>query len=213
MSAHCHGTRGHFHSDCGYPIRQESVSAGVRTCNDGYQVAKLARSMVIVLGLISLCLAIYSSTTLVSLLLTGHAAVTQFFPGVVLGLYWKRVATSASVCENIGVKSLNQYGRKKREVQHAAGRRHLPYGAENLVELYVADHGFMVAIRLSSAHRNYNFLGYATSTPGTTRRTTRRVFKVRGVAFIYSPHCYSPNLRYPLDAQGALVGFSTTSCH
>ncbi len=26
-----------------------------------------------------------------SLLLTGYAGVTQFFPGVVLGLYWKRV--------------------------------------------------------------------------------------------------------------------------
>jgi solute:Na+ symporter, SSS family len=59
------------------------------------QVAKLARSMVIVLGLISLYLAIYSSTTLVSLLLTGYAGVTQFFPGVVLGLYWKRVTTAA----------------------------------------------------------------------------------------------------------------------
>ncbi len=59
------------------------------------QVAKLARSMVIVLGLISLCLAIYSSTTLVSLLLTGYAGVTQFFPGVVLGLYWERVTMSA----------------------------------------------------------------------------------------------------------------------
>jgi len=59
------------------------------------QVAKLARAMVIVLGLISLCLAIYSSTTLVALLLTGYAGVTQFFPGVVLGLYWKRVTTSA----------------------------------------------------------------------------------------------------------------------
>jgi SSS family solute:Na+ symporter len=55
------------------------------------QVAKLARVMVVVLGLISLFLAIYSSPTLVSLLLTGYAGVTQFFPGVVLGLYWKRV--------------------------------------------------------------------------------------------------------------------------
>jgi SSS family solute:Na+ symporter len=59
------------------------------------QVGKLARSMVIVLGLISLYLAIYSSTTIVSLLLTGYAGVTQFFPGVVLGLYWKRVTTAA----------------------------------------------------------------------------------------------------------------------
>ena len=29
-----------------------------------------------------------------SLLLTGYAGVTQFFPGVVLGLYWKRVTMS-----------------------------------------------------------------------------------------------------------------------
>jgi SSS family solute:Na+ symporter len=55
------------------------------------QVAKLARAMVVVLGLISLVLAIYKSATLVGLLLTGYAGVTQFFPGVVLGLYWRRV--------------------------------------------------------------------------------------------------------------------------
>ena len=55
------------------------------------QVATLARVMVVVLSLISLYFAIYSSTTLVSLLLLGYAGVTQFFPGVVLGLYWKRV--------------------------------------------------------------------------------------------------------------------------
>ena len=57
------------------------------------QVAGLARVMVVVLGAISSWLAIFSSTTLVSLLLTGYAGVTQFFPGVVLGLYWKRVRT------------------------------------------------------------------------------------------------------------------------
>jgi SSS family solute:Na+ symporter len=55
------------------------------------QVAKMARVMVVVLGVISLLFAIYSSTTLVSLLLMGYAGVSQFFPGVVLGLYWKRV--------------------------------------------------------------------------------------------------------------------------
>jgi SSS family solute:Na+ symporter len=59
------------------------------------QVANLARATVIVVGVISLALAIFSSTTLVSLLLTGYAGVTQFFPGVVLGLYWKRVTASA----------------------------------------------------------------------------------------------------------------------
>ena len=55
------------------------------------QVAKLARMMVVALSLISLYFAIYSSTTLVSLLLLGYAGVTQFFPGVVLGFFWKRV--------------------------------------------------------------------------------------------------------------------------
>jgi solute:Na+ symporter, SSS family len=59
------------------------------------QVAALARAMVVVLGAISLSLAIFSSSTLVSLLLTGYAGVTQFFPGVVLGLYSKRVTARA----------------------------------------------------------------------------------------------------------------------
>jgi SSS family solute:Na+ symporter len=59
------------------------------------QVAKLARVMVVVIGIVSLCLAIYTSTTLVSLLLIGYAGVSQFFPGVLLGLYWKRVTTAA----------------------------------------------------------------------------------------------------------------------
>ena len=55
------------------------------------QVAKLARVMVVVLSAISLYLATHSSATLVSLLLLGYAGVSQFFPGVVLGLYWNRV--------------------------------------------------------------------------------------------------------------------------
>jgi SSS family solute:Na+ symporter len=58
-------------------------------------VAVLARAMVVVVALISLYFAIYSSTTLVSLLLLGYAGVSQFFPGVVLGLYWKRVTMPA----------------------------------------------------------------------------------------------------------------------
>ena len=59
------------------------------------QVARLARAVVVVIGLISLILAVFTSSTLVSLLLTGYAGVTQFFPGVLLGLYWKRVTTTA----------------------------------------------------------------------------------------------------------------------
>jgi SSS family solute:Na+ symporter len=54
-------------------------------------VAKLARVMVVVLSAVSLYLAMHSSATIVSLLLLGYAGVSQFFPGVVLGLYWRRV--------------------------------------------------------------------------------------------------------------------------
>jgi solute:Na+ symporter, SSS family len=57
------------------------------------QVARLARAMVVVLGIVSLALAVFGSTTLVSLLLVGYAGVTQFFPGVVLGLFWHRATT------------------------------------------------------------------------------------------------------------------------
>ena len=55
------------------------------------QVARLARVVVVLLSLVSLIVAIYSSLSLVSLLLLGYAGVTQFFPGVVLALFWKRV--------------------------------------------------------------------------------------------------------------------------
>lgn len=54
-------------------------------------VATLAKVMVLVLTLGALYLAIRSSVSLVSLLLMGYAGVAQFFPGIVLGLYSKRV--------------------------------------------------------------------------------------------------------------------------
>lgn len=58
------------------------------------RIARLARAMVVVLGATSLGLAIHGASTLVSLLLTGYAMVTQCFPGVVLGIYWRRVTAT-----------------------------------------------------------------------------------------------------------------------
>jgi solute:Na+ symporter, SSS family len=55
------------------------------------QVASLARITVLAITAIALLFAVYSSVTIVSLLLLGYAGVTQFFPGVVLGLFSKRV--------------------------------------------------------------------------------------------------------------------------
>jgi SSS family solute:Na+ symporter len=58
-------------------------------------VAKLAKIMVGIVTGTALYFAIYSSQTLVNLLLLGYDGVAQFFPGVALGLYWKRVTKPA----------------------------------------------------------------------------------------------------------------------
>jgi solute:Na+ symporter, SSS family len=65
-----------------------------RGMND-HQVAQLAKLMVLVLAISALILAIYTSASLVSLLLVGYAGVAQLLPGVVLGLYSRRVTTPA----------------------------------------------------------------------------------------------------------------------
>ena len=61
------------------------------------QVARLAKIMVLVLTAGALLLALNSSLSLVSLLLLGTAGVGQLFPGVVLGLYSKRVTVPGIV--------------------------------------------------------------------------------------------------------------------
>jgi SSS family solute:Na+ symporter len=73
------------------------------------QVAKVAKIMVLVLTLGALVFAIYTSPTLVDLLLLGYAGVTQLFPGVVLGLFSKRVTTAgvfAGVATGISVAAV-----------------------------------------------------------------------------------------------------------
>jgi len=56
------------------------------------EVGRLAKISVLVITVAALSAAIYSSTTLVGLLLVGYGGVGQFFPGVVLGIYSKRVS-------------------------------------------------------------------------------------------------------------------------
>jgi len=73
------------------------------------QVALLAKIMVLVLTGGALFLAIHSSISLVSLLLLGYAGIAQLFPGVVLGLFSRRVTTpgiSAGLCVGIGIAVL-----------------------------------------------------------------------------------------------------------
>ncbi len=57
-------------------------------------VVKLARVALVVLMAVALLFALSGAHTIVALLLLGYAGVTQFFPGVVLGLYWSRAGRS-----------------------------------------------------------------------------------------------------------------------
>lgn len=54
-------------------------------------VLRLSRLLVLVIMVVALLLAFYFPQALVNLLLIGYDGVSQFFPGVVLGLFWKGV--------------------------------------------------------------------------------------------------------------------------
>lgn len=60
--------------------------------------AKMARVLVLVITGTALTLAIKAPNMLVNLLLTGYSGVTQFFPMIVLGLFWKRATKIAAFC-------------------------------------------------------------------------------------------------------------------
>lgn len=71
-------------------------------------VGRLARAMVVVIGGVSLYLALVSSKTIVGLLLIGYAGVAQFFPGVLFGVYWRETrapAVFAGIVVGIGVST------------------------------------------------------------------------------------------------------------
>jgi SSS family solute:Na+ symporter len=65
-------------------------------------LGRLAKQVVVALALIALALSIFLPNMLVNLLLTGYAGVTQFFPLIVLGVYWKRANKIAAFC-GVGV--------------------------------------------------------------------------------------------------------------
>lgn len=57
-------------------------------------VLRLSRRLVMIIMVAALLLAFYFPQALVNLLLIGYDGVSQFFPGVVLGLFWKKVKAS-----------------------------------------------------------------------------------------------------------------------
>ncbi|HWR39084.1 MAG TPA: sodium:solute symporter family protein [Patescibacteria group bacterium] len=60
------------------------------------KIGKIARGMVLVLTAMALALAIFTPNMLVNLLLTGYSGVTQFFPMIFLGMFWKKATRMAS---------------------------------------------------------------------------------------------------------------------
>ena len=55
-------------------------------------ILRLSRLMVLVITTLALVFALFFPNELVNLLIFGYDGVCQFFPGVVLGLFWKRVS-------------------------------------------------------------------------------------------------------------------------
>lgn len=72
---------------------------GFRGGNDhisGEHMKNVARYTVLLLTAVALYLSIYHANMLVNLLLTGYSGVTQFFPALVLGMFWKKSSRTAA---------------------------------------------------------------------------------------------------------------------
>jgi SSS family solute:Na+ symporter len=63
---------------------------------DSASQAKIAKIVVLAITTTALALAIYAPNMLVNLLLTGYSGVTQFFPMIVFGLFWKKATKIAA---------------------------------------------------------------------------------------------------------------------
>ena len=61
---------------------------------DERTVLRLSRAMVLIIMTLALVFALLFPSALVNLLLLGYDGVSQLFPGMVLGLFWKRVRTA-----------------------------------------------------------------------------------------------------------------------
>ncbi len=76
-------------------IAKNVYQAGINPKASEDRVMSLSRLMVLVITTLALVFAIFFPNELVPLLILGYDGVCQFFPGVVLGLFWKRVTKVA----------------------------------------------------------------------------------------------------------------------
>jgi SSS family solute:Na+ symporter len=79
------------------------------------QAARLARFLVPVVTILAVTLTFMRPKMLVALLLLGYSGITQFFPGVVLGLFWRRITKAgvyAGMLAGIATLLVINYGLK-----------------------------------------------------------------------------------------------------
>ncbi|MGD0782024.1 MAG: sodium:solute symporter family protein [Candidatus Aminicenantales bacterium] len=70
-------------------LAKNVYQAGFRPQADERSVMKLSRALVLVIMAVALVFALIFPSALVNLLLIGYDGVSQFFPGMILGLFWK----------------------------------------------------------------------------------------------------------------------------
>jgi SSS family solute:Na+ symporter len=78
------------------------------------RILRLSRLMVLAVMAAALLFALRFPKALVNLLLIGYDGVTQFFPGVVLGLFWRRVSREgvlAGLVTGIGIVVILVFGK------------------------------------------------------------------------------------------------------
>jgi SSS family solute:Na+ symporter len=79
-------------------ISKNVYKAGFNKNASDEKVMHLSRIMVLVIMTFSLVFAILFPDELVNLLILGYDGVCQFFPGVILGLFWRRVSRTGVLC-------------------------------------------------------------------------------------------------------------------
>jgi SSS family solute:Na+ symporter len=79
-------------------LAKNVYQAGFNPSASEAAVMRLSRAMVFVITATALIFALLLPNALVNLLLIGYDGVSQFFPGVVLGLFWKKVSRRGVIC-------------------------------------------------------------------------------------------------------------------
>lgn len=79
-------------------LAKNVYKGGINPKASDESVMRLSRILVLVITTVALFMAVFFPNELVNLLILGYDGVCQFFPGVVLGLFWKKVSKTGVWC-------------------------------------------------------------------------------------------------------------------